>query len=127
MALLSSTGRIFLVLEPVSGRLGLPRLLARLSSNSFNIHWDGEAEITLITTNQRRNRLKILHIDSAGCDLTTRMLNHGTFKVLFADGCIPRNLTRGDLERLFVDGTLEGGYQNALSEELLKKRTQLKY
>ena len=60
MALLSSTGRIFLVLEPVSGRLGLPRLLARLSSNSFNIHWDGEAEITVITTNQRRNRLKII-------------------------------------------------------------------
>ncbi|MCR5537162.1 MAG: IS66 family insertion sequence element accessory protein TnpB [Succinivibrio sp.] len=122
MALLSSTGRIFLVLEPVSGRLGIPRLLARLASNSFQFRWNGEDEITVIVTNRRRSILKILHIDATGCDLTTRILNHGTFKVLFSEKCIPRNLTRGDLERLFIDGTLTGEYQNKLSEELLSQR-----
>ena len=38
MALLSTTGKIFLVLEPISGRFGIPRLLAKLSSNSLNIN-----------------------------------------------------------------------------------------
>lgn len=125
MALLSSTGKIFLVLEPVSGRFGIPRLLAKLSSNAFNLKWDGEEEITIITTNRKRSCLKIFHIDAVGCDLTSRVLNHGTFKVLFEENCIPKAITRSTLERLFTDGTIEGDYQNELSRELLEKHQKI--
>ena len=124
MALLSTTGKSFLVLEPISGRFGIPRLLAKLSSNSLNINWDGEEEITILTVNSRRSRLKILHIDDVGCDLTSRVLNKGTFKVLFQENCIPKALTRSMLERLFIDGTMEGDYQNELSREILEKRSK---
>ncbi len=56
--------------------------------------------------------------------MTTRVLNRGTFKVLFVENCVPKALTRSTLERLFVDGTMEGDYQNQLSKDILEKRTK---
>ena len=45
MSFLSSTGRIVLIKEPISGRFGMPRLLAKLASNSLKVNWDGEEEL----------------------------------------------------------------------------------
>lgn len=60
MSFLSSTGRIVLIKEPISGRFGMPRLLAKLASNSLKVDWDGEEKITIITFNKRRSIAKVL-------------------------------------------------------------------
>lgn len=124
MSFLSSTGKIVLIKEPISGRFGMPRLMAKLASNSLRVNWDGESEITIITLNRKRSIAKVLHVDNVGTDLTTRVLNHGLFKVLLDEEGqhLPQRITREALERLFVDGTLEGEYQNPLSAQLLKKK-----
>lgn len=128
MSFLSSTGRIVLIKEPISGRFGMPRLLAKLTSNSLKVNWDGEEEITIITFNKRRSIAKILHLDHVGSDLTTRVLDHGLFKVVLDEEGqhLPQRITREQLERLFVDGTLEGDFQNPLSAHLLKQTHNFK-
>ncbi|SFS40607.1 hypothetical protein SAMN02910357_00581 [Succinivibrio dextrinosolvens] len=60
MSILSSTGKIVLIKEPVSGRFGMPRLMAKLASNSLKDNWDGESEITIITFNGKRSIAKVL-------------------------------------------------------------------
>ena len=114
MSILSATGKIIMVQEPVSGRFGLQKLLAKLSSNAYGVNWNGSDEISLVTFNKKRTICKILHVDDTGVDCTTRILNHGNFKVLLDEGLIPRRLTREALERLIIDGTLEGEYQNEI-------------
>ena len=59
MSFLSSTERIVFIKEPISGRFGMPRLLAKLASNSLKVNWDGEEEITIITFNKRRSIAKM--------------------------------------------------------------------
>ena len=66
MSILSSTCRIFLVKTPVSGRFGLARLLAQLSSQAFGVRWDGIEELTIITFNKTRTICKILHTEDKG-------------------------------------------------------------
>lgn len=110
---LLGNGKIYLVKEPVSGRFGLPRLLAMLSQNTFNVRWNGMDEITVITFNRRRTRCSILHCDFAGIDRTVRQLNSGVFKVLLDDGLLPERITKEKLIRLLLDGTLEGEFVNA--------------
>ena len=102
MSILSATGKIIMVQEPVSGRFGLQKLLAKLSSNAYGVNWNGSDEISLVTFNKKRTICKILHVDDTGVDCTTRILNHGNFKVLLDEGLIPRRLTREALERLIV-------------------------
>ena len=63
MSILSGTGKIYMVREPVCGRFGIHRLLAMLSSNSLNVHWNGIDEVTIVTFNKRKTICKILHID----------------------------------------------------------------
>ena len=120
MSILSATGKIIMVQEPVSGRFGLQKLLAKLSSNAYGVNWNGSDEISLVTFNKKRTICKILHVDD-----TTRILNHGNFKVLLDEGLIPRRLTREALERLIIDGTLEGEYQNEISKQLLENQQHL--
>ena len=49
MSILSATGKIIMVQEPVSGRFGLQKLLAKLSSNAYGVNWNGSDEISLVT------------------------------------------------------------------------------
>ena len=53
MSILSSTGKIVMVKEPVCGRFGIHRLMAMLTSNSLKISWNGIDEITVVTFNKR--------------------------------------------------------------------------
>ena len=54
MSILSATGKIIMVQEPVSGRFGLQKLLAKLSSNAYGVNWNGSDEISLVTFNKKR-------------------------------------------------------------------------
>ena len=114
MSILSSTGRIFLVKTPVSGRFGLARLLAQLSSQAFGVRWD--EELTIITFNKTRTICKILHTEDKGVDCVTRKLNKGTFKVLFDEELIPERLTLDVLERLLNGEDVEE-LKNNFSED----------
>lgn len=40
--------RLLLVKEPVSGRFGIPKLIAQLSYNKYNINWDGFSPIAVV-------------------------------------------------------------------------------
>lgn len=51
MSILSQTGKIILVKQPVNGRFGIHRLMAMLSSNQFGVFWNGTDEITIVTFN----------------------------------------------------------------------------
>jgi hypothetical protein len=120
MTILSKTGRIVMVREPISGRFGMPRLLAALASNSLKVKWDGMSEISVITFNRKKTIAKLIHIDQFGCDVTQRVLNKGKFKIMLESNLIPKDLSRSELERLLMDGTVEGEFQNALAEKILK-------
>ena len=108
MSILSSTGRIVLVREPVSGRFGLPRLLARVSSNSYKTNWRGTEEISVVVFNRKLTIAKILHVDQYGVDLTSRQLNQGRFKVMLEEGLLPKSLNREELEQLLRGEELAG-------------------
>lgn len=105
MSILSSTGKIYIVLKPVSGRFGIPRLMSELSSKRLKVPWDGREEITVVTFNTRRSLCSVLHVDSRGTDHTRRMLEHGTFDVFLEDGLLPAALTREQLEKLLDTGS----------------------
>ena len=60
MSILSSTGKIVMVKEPVCGRFGIHRLMAMLTSNSLKVSWNGIDEITVVTFNKRRTACKLL-------------------------------------------------------------------
>lgn len=108
MSILSQSGKIILVREPVCGRFGIHRLIAQLTSGALNVSWDGKSEITMITFNKKRTLCKILHIDDYGVDCTTRILNTGRFQVIL-DDCkklIPIHLTRNELEDLLTHGSV---------------------
>ena len=60
MSILSGTGRIYMVREPVCGRFGMHRLLAMISSNSLGVKWNGIDEITVVPFNKRKKICKLL-------------------------------------------------------------------
>jgi len=105
MSILSGTGRIYMVREPVCGRFGIHRLLAMISSNSLGIKWNGTDEISVVTFNKRKTICKVLHIDTCGVDCTTRILNTGRFQVMLDKDQLPIHLTRDELETLLMEGT----------------------
>ena len=105
MSILSGTGRIYMVREPVCGRFGIHRLLAMISSNSLGIKWNGTDEISVVTFNKRKTICKVLHIDPCGVDCTTRILNTGRFQVMLDKDQLPIHLTRDELEKLLMEGT----------------------
>ena len=59
----------------------------------------------------RGYRLKLFHIDDQGYSLTTRINYDGRFEILFSnDG--PKTITRSELQRLILDGTIEGEWHH---------------
>ena len=79
MSILSATGKIIMVQEPVSGRFGLQKLLAKLSSNAYGVNWNGSDEISLVTFNKKRTICKILHVDDFIKNSQLRHYNNFTF------------------------------------------------
>ena len=106
MSILSQTGKIILVRQPVNGRFGIHRLMAMLSSNQFGVSWNGTEEITIVTFNAKRTICKILHVDTYGTDCTTRILNYGKFKTILQEDLLPVHLKRDELETLLIGGDL---------------------
>lgn len=51
MSILPKDGRIIMILEPVSGRFGVHKLMAQLSSNALGTNWNGIEPITMVTFN----------------------------------------------------------------------------
>ena len=45
-------------------------------------------------------------MDKYGVDLTSRQLNHGTFRIMLEEGLLPKSLKREELEILLQGGTL---------------------
>ena len=106
MSILSQTGKIILVRQPVNGRFGIHRLMAMLSSNQFEVCWNGTDEITIVTFNAKRTICKILHVDTYGTDCTTRILNYGKYKTILQEDLLPIHLKRNELEILLTGGDL---------------------
>ena len=105
MSILPKDGRIIMILEPVSGRFGVHKLMAQLSSNALGTNWNGIEPITMVTFNKNRTRCKIISVDSHGVTYCVRILNVGTFDVTLAEGLSPRGINRTVLERLMLDGS----------------------
>ena len=63
MSILSQSGKIILVREPVCGRFGIHRLIAQLTAGAIHVSWDDKSEIKMVTFNNKRNLCKILHTD----------------------------------------------------------------
>lgn len=110
---LLATGKIYLIRKPIDGRLGALKLWNLATSGSLGIDVDiisGE-EVWIVMASNRASRLRIFHIDDQGYSLTTRINYDGRFDVLFSeDG--PKTLTRSELQRLILDGTVEGDWHH---------------
>lgn len=71
MSILSSTGKIYLILVPVNGRWGMIKLMQYLEGfkqKDSIIEWDGKEEITIVTLNKKRTLCSVLHVDENGVD-----------------------------------------------------------
>lgn len=123
MSILSQSGKIILVRQPVSGRFGIHRLMAMLSSNQLGVGWTGTEEISVVTFNAKRTICKILHIDAYGTDCTSRILNYGKFRTLLQDDLLPVHLSRNELELLLNGGELPDSQSlNAIKGGCLKRK-----
>lgn len=108
---LFATGRIMLLEAPVSASWGIHKHFSMLESGAFGIRYDPSQEYWIISLNRQKTRCTMLHVDSTGYSLTRRILFQAGFRAaLSGEGA--RNLTRGQLRRLFADGTVEGPYSN---------------
>ena len=103
MSILSQSGKIILVRQPVSGRFGIHRLMAMLSSNQLGVGWTGTEEISVVTFNAKRTICKILHIDAYGTDRT-----------LLQDDLLPVHLSRNELELLLNGGELPDSQSSSM-------------
>ena len=59
MSYILPEGRIMILKQPISGRYGIPRLMAYITANSSRFGWDGVETISVITFNRFRTRLRI--------------------------------------------------------------------
>ena len=107
MSLLSSTGRIYLLKEPVCGRWGMFRLHSCLSVEPLGLSGTVTRKLHLLLST-KAVRTSIFHYDMCGMERTVRRLRKGTFKVILDAGRTPGELTREQLERLLCDGTVSG-------------------
>lgn len=114
------TGDIYLIRKPIPGNYGIHKLFDMLVSSQFGIVYDLNTmpEIWLLTTNKRKKRLSILHVECFGYENIVRFL-HGNnlFNILFDEKAPPITLTRSQLRRLVLDGTVEGTWNNACIQE----------
>ncbi len=121
--MISFKKRIIVVKEPISGLLGIHSLYGLVKSRiSFT---QGESLYVVFFTKNNR-RLKVLHIDPAGVDLTTRFL----FKGIFMPGSGTdeyREINVEALQRLLFDGTLpETPWQNPLAQVMFMRNEMLR-
>lgn len=108
---LFASGVICLLEEPVSASWGIRKHYAMLGSGGFGIKYDPGREYWIISLNRSRTRCTCLHVDATGYSLTRRKLHQGRFLAALS-GQGRRALTRGQLRRLFADGTIEGPDSN---------------
>lgn len=103
---LLKTGKIYLIKHEVSGRYGIMRLYDLLSSNQLGFNWEPDEEVWVVMLNKKRNRLRILHTDPKGYDLTTRICYGQRFQVKFEQyETQPELLTRDKLRELIMNAT----------------------
>lgn len=123
---LFTTGRIFLIRQPIHGGYGPNRIYDLLMAGTFGVDIVGNKEETyVIFTTKRRQMLLIFHIDECGFDLTKRFIYaKSTFKILLEDTCSPMTLTREELRRLVLYGTYEADYET-LKQENIRLRSEL--
>lgn len=118
-----SGGDIYLLTAPVGAQWGINRFLSMLCGGSFGIEYEAGREIWIVGMNARRTRLKIFHADAGGFSIVTRSLvGRALFEAVAkaGTGYGRRPLTRGQLRRLCLDGTIEGPWQNAWFQRCLK-------
>ncbi len=110
------SGDIYLIKHPVPGNVGIHGLFNKVASGEFGFEFNLEKprEIWVVTLNKRRRRLSILHIDDWGYEQIIRYLFSSSPISLFFDNDADFvKLTRGQLRRLVIDGSVEGGFNNA--------------
>lgn len=110
------SGDIYLIKRPVPGNIGIHVLFNKAVSGDFGFKYDLEhpREIWVVTLNKRRRRLSILHIDDWGYEQIVRYLfSNSPFSMFFENDADFVKLTRGQLRRLVIDGSVEGGFNNA--------------
>lgn len=120
---LFSSGRIYLVREPINGNCGIPTLYGGLLDGRWGVEIEIDPlkfeEIYALFTNKRRSMLFVLHVDQVGIDLTKRRLFGHGFRIVLDGSAGPVSLTRGQLKRLVLDGTYEGEWESlALQREI---------
>ena len=126
MSYILPEGRIMILKQPISGRYGIPRLMAYITANSSRFGWDGVETISVITFNRFRTRCKIISCDKYGVTLTVRILHSGNFKVLLDDDLLPETINKSELESLMRYGTLSidaktfEKFRNGLNKSLKK-------
>ena len=87
--------RIIVIKEPVPGIWGIHRLYGQVKEK-FNPQSD--EELYVVFYNKSYTRLKLMHVDATGYDLTTRILFSGKFS------------TDGKSDNLDVNAILECPY-----------------
>ena len=123
---LFSTGKIYLIKQPINGNSGVPSLYARLLNGSFGIEITDD-EYYAIFSNSSRKLLIIVYKNEAGVGVFKWRLFSGKFKILI-DGNQnePSKITRSQLKRLIMDGTIEGEWQsNYQKEQFLKNNNKI--
>lgn len=121
-----TSGTIFLLKKPLSGRYGIPGILSKLLSGCFGIEYVAEKmeEIYLLFVTRNRKILLIFHADILGYDLSKRRLNQGTFAIPFQDDYNPEEITRDQLKRLVLDGTYYGQWRDESLRKQFEAYTQ---
>lgn len=112
---LFSSGKIYLIKKPISGRYGLPKIMGNLLTGAFGEDIaSADEEIYVVLTTKDRKTLIIFHMDDLGYDLTKRRLFHGKFALILDndDESNPVKITREELKRLVLDGTFAGDWHS---------------
>lgn len=106
-------GTIVLLDTPLPGYYGIHRFRALLESGNLGVSYHGAEELWICALNRMGNRLRIFHVDEFGYSLTTRILYTGSFVMALKEASAGKiTLTREQLRRLCIDGTLSGPYAN---------------
>ena len=108
---LLNSGKIYMVKSPIKGNAGINMLDSLVVSGALGISMTDKQEKYVIFFNKSRNRCRILHIDEAGVTLMVRRLFSKKFQVIL-DSSDNQVLTREQLKRLLLDGTVDGDWQS---------------
>ena len=119
---LFASGKLYLIRRPVSGRVGIIRLWDMLCTGELGVDFNPVAkdEVWVLMVNRSRNRLRILHVDQFGYELIVRINYDGRFDVVFHENG-PEKITRIQLRRLVLDGTVEGEWRSIYIKNVLSE------